>query len=397
MPLILRLPSAKPLTQTQNSATPQPSSSSKSASRSRRGPPISVPANRSPSEIPEEPKRTIRLTVKQPPSRLRELTAGTPAATRAIPSRSSKNKHSIVEDASDNDEDEGDDDEDMDDDVGEDMDEDEEDEEEDEDEEMIDATDSAPTKPAIKISAPTTRKPSPDAVLKQSGPHLKSVEDKEISGMDEDDDDLSNLDDEGDDASSSASGDAADIIRANTLAQNDLNDDDDDSDIEGDGIPDSSKLTRRQRAASPTGLMALSNEAQKKKFFTSEEITMRRVEMARRRKDLSDKRNEEEKSDTLRRLLEKPAAPKRRSRAQVLADNEREEFGLNRGSPASGMDREDDIPANRLYVRTIMSADGSRIGVPQDWLEAPVGKPFQGQMQKQVGDIGPRRMVEVVQ
>ena len=44
-----------------------------------------------------------------------------------------------------------------------------------------------------------------------------------------------------------------------------------------------------------TGLMALSNEALKKKHFTDEEHAMRRQEMARRRKNLSDRRNEEEK------------------------------------------------------------------------------------------------------
>ena len=67
-----------------------------------------------------------------------------------------------------------------------------------------------------------------------------------------------------------------------------------------DGTPDLSKLTRRQRGfyeePEDTGsLLALSNEAQKKKHFTDEENKMRRLEMARRRKDLSDKRNEEEK------------------------------------------------------------------------------------------------------
>jgi Ino eighty subunit 2 len=81
---------------------------------------------------------------------------------------------------------------------------------------------------------------------------------------------------------------------------------------------DPSKLTRRQRAMVIEGtedsLMALSNgmylslcpslcptdqlfhpEAQKKKHLTAEEHAMRRAEMARRRKNLSEKRNEEEK------------------------------------------------------------------------------------------------------
>lgn len=39
-------------------------------------------------------------------------------------------------------------------------------------------------------------------------------------------------------------------------------------------------------------------EAQKKKHLTAEEHAMRRAEMARRRKNLSEKRNEEEKVST---------------------------------------------------------------------------------------------------
>ena len=44
--------------------------------------------------------------------------------------------------------------------------------------------------------------------------------------------------------------------------------------------------------------MALSNEALKKKHLTAEEHAMRRAEMARRRKNLSEKKNEEEKVST---------------------------------------------------------------------------------------------------
>jgi Ino eighty subunit 2 len=42
-------------------------------------------------------------------------------------------------------------------------------------------------------------------------------------------------------------------------------------------------------------LLILTSEAQKKKHLTAEEHAMRRAEMARRRKNLSEKRNEEEK------------------------------------------------------------------------------------------------------
>ena len=42
-------------------------------------------------------------------------------------------------------------------------------------------------------------------------------------------------------------------------------------------------------------MTVISTEAQTKKHLTAEEHAMRRAEMARRRKNLSEKRNEEEK------------------------------------------------------------------------------------------------------
>ena len=75
-------------------------------------------------------------------------------------------------------------------------------------------------------------------------------------------------------------------------------DEDDSDDNSRSATPDLSKLTRRQRGQYEEfggGLMSLSNEAQKKKHLTAEEHAMRRAEMARRRKNLSEKRNEEEK------------------------------------------------------------------------------------------------------
>jgi Ino eighty subunit 2 len=75
---------------------------------------------------------------------------------------------------------------------------------------------------------------------------------------------------------------------------------DSDEDLSRGQTPDITKMTKRQRALveegiDDGGLMALSNEAQKKKHLTAEENAMRRAEMARRRKNLSEKRNEEEK------------------------------------------------------------------------------------------------------
>lgn len=121
---------------------------------------------------------------------------------------------------------------------------------------------------------------------------LKSVEAKEME--DDDDEELSELDSQEDDE----------------LEGNDEEDEEEDEEDESDeddensrsATPDLSKLTKRQRGqfvesegTETNELMALSNEALKKKHLTAEEHVQRRAEMARRRKNLSEKRNEEEK------------------------------------------------------------------------------------------------------
>ncbi|KAK9464196.1 PAPA-1-like conserved region-domain-containing protein [Lipomyces oligophaga] len=82
--------------------------------------------------------------------------------------------------------------------------------------------------------------------------------------------------------------------------------------------PDISRLTDRQRARyldESIDLQALPNEAVRKKIFTEEELMLRRTETARRRKNLSEKRKEEEKMDTINRLLKKQA-PKRKGKVK---------------------------------------------------------------------------------
>lgn len=84
---------------------------------------------------------------------------------------------------------------------------------------------------------------------------------------------------------------------------------------------------------------------------------MRRTEMARRRKNLSEKRNEEEKQDTINRLLKKQA-PKRRSKADREADLRAEEEA----------DPDRVIPkANPVYTRIVMTNSGTHMSIPEGW------------------------------
>ena len=313
-------------------------------------------------------KPSIRLTVKAPPSKLRQALNSSDGDTPEPPvrnARSTRNPRTVVEADSDedmadtggfddDDENDGEEDDDMDMDGEEDAqgDEDEEDDGDDDTEDNISMADHPPPpvfKANVKAPAPGTKKPQVNITVSvPSEGTLKSVEAKEADMEDSD------------------------------LGSDELDDDDDDehdglsdSDSEGGGsgsaTPDLTKLTRRQRATFEegldVGLLALSNEAQKKKELTAEEHQSRRAEMARRRKNLSEKRNEEEKMDTINKLLKKPA-PKRRTRAEMLA------AAAAADTPAGEDDEESAYP---LYTRWVNDSSGSRLGVPTAWLEGQVG------------------------
>lgn len=66
--------------------------------------------------------------------------------------------------------------------------------------------------------------------------------------------------------------------------------------------------------------------------------------------------------DTINRLLKKQA-PKRRRKADIEADRIAEE----------GEDEGPKAPA--IYVRYIQTTEGSMLGVPEEWINAPFG-PF---------------------
>jgi Ino eighty subunit 2 len=125
---------------------------------------------------------------------------------------------------------------------------------------------------------------------------------------------------------------------------------------------------------------------------------MRRAEMARRRKNLSEKRNEEEKAsglshpnsswltliqmETINKLLKKQA-PKTNARRKDL-------------NAVAGEATPDGEPqnVNPLFVRWVSNKDGNRIGVPEEWLEAPVGSLFQKSV-KPAGGMGGKLIQEV--
>ncbi|TKA40580.1 hypothetical protein B0A54_09039 [Friedmanniomyces endolithicus] len=394
-------------------------------------------------------KPGLRLTVKAPPSKLRQATSNgasevvhgrsippnpytgsgiesesdvTPAPPAGRTARSTRNPRAVVEPESEDEEEEEEGDGEDEEINGEaevdqellanDDDDDEEEDAEGEEEDMEDH----PRPPIIKRQpASKTGRAHVTVTAPSEGP-IKSLETKQMEDDDDDDDEeLSELEEDDDENELDS-----------TLA-NDPDDLSSDADAQGSrsATPDLSKLTARQRGlyvqedvagstVESAGLMALSNEALKKKHFTDEEHAMRRQEMARRRKNLSDRRNEEEKVY----IPTPPSLPTpspsdmgvcsdtdyRRSRAEIIAAQYAEAVAgqTSRGTPGIlsledggvGGEAETIERAEPWFTRYVMDSRGARLGVPGEWAGAPVGEVFWGT--GGVGGRGRRRMVEEV-
>ncbi|KAH3942129.1 hypothetical protein HBI56_202170 [Parastagonospora nodorum] len=379
-----------------------------SSTRPRRG-----TANQSPAAAviqrssPEETRQSIHLTVKSSPGKLRQATSGAVPKTgvnrqnivagkrasrssrivREIDSEDEDDDDEEAEEADamdvDDDDDDDDDDGDEDDDVDAEGDDDEDmDAEGDEDDDMEDGSPASRIVVSSKQSIPVA-KPTINITKAQD-----SVEAKEMAMDDDDDDDLSDPDSDLDEEDAEGEDEDAEGEEDDELVgQNgDLDEEmDSDEDLSRGQTPDVTKMTKRQRAlveeGSDGGLMALSNEAQKKKHLTAEENAMRRAEMARRRKNLSEKRNEEEKLDTINRLLKKQP-PKRGRRVAHDESGQEDDAEVERANP--------------LFVRYVQNAKGTQLGVPDEWLQAPVGTLFAADLAPKVQKPFTGRMVEEV-
>ncbi len=296
----------------------------------------SVTVSRSPSDSPEERRRSIKLTVKMPSSKLREVTSQSSVGQSiALNSRDTfeaveimtgkrstrapeTTKHKIYNE--DEDPDAWDDSESSDDLM--DMEpgslveglSSTDDDEEDDDEEVEVASSlppqQAPSRPALRPTTQVTRpnsKPSANPALivtPAAGGPFKSVEEKEMEIEIDEDEELSELDsngeeDEQDEINMDAEGDE-DELGAEDDAEGDEDIDaegeiDSDDETPGSGTGTPKPQTKRQRGQDEGAFLALPMEPQIKKILTADEHRMRRAEMARRRKNLSEKRNEEEK------------------------------------------------------------------------------------------------------
>ncbi|TVY60846.1 INO80 complex subunit [Lachnellula suecica] len=227
-----------------------------------------------------------------------------------------------------------------------------------------------PPPPVIKISKAQSGK---QTITAKPPPRTdnKTVEQKEVE-LGSDDEELSELDSdlgeevEEEEGMQTGNEEDAEGDEDEIEVEEEADDDDElDSDDETPGggsrasTPDLNKLTKRQRAR-----FEEIGKVQVKKHLTAEEHAMRRAEMARRRKNLSEKRNEEEKMETINKLLKKQA-PKTNARRRDLNG----ELTPDSSEPQK---------PSPLFVRWVSNKDGNRIGVPGEWLEGPVGSVFGG-------------------
>jgi len=97
----------------------------------------------------------------------------------------------------------------------------------------------------------------------------------------------------------------------------------------------------------------------RKKTLTADEIALRRSETARRRKNQSEQRLEEEKIETINRLL-KPQAPKRRGQRAAESPGP---------SDTEMITREPTPPPPPTRVRTVISDKGTVVAVPERWVD----------------------------
>lgn len=89
--------------------------------------------------------------------------------------------------------------------------------------------------------------------------------------------------------------------------------------------------------------------------------------------------------DTINKLLKKPA-PKRRTRAEIIAAQQADSMAT------PGAEEGEEEKPDPLFTRYVSSREGSRLGVPEEWMESPMGDVFRAGYVERVG----RRMVEEV-
>ncbi|KAI9278910.1 PAPA-1-like conserved region-domain-containing protein [Phascolomyces articulosus] len=146
-------------------------------------------------------------------------------------------------------------------------------------------------------------------------------EDMEEDDLQEEEDEEEDDDDDDDESTSVTESETPDVTprssrknqKRKKAAYEEPDSDEDEEDYE---VVSNRPLTKRQRAKLENNgseeFLELPMESMKKKHLTEEEQTLKRSEVARRRKNQSIERAEKDKQDTINRLLKKQASKSRR-------------------------------------------------------------------------------------
>lgn len=141
-------------------------------------------------------------------------------------------------------------------------------------------------------------------------------------------------------------------VETTTTADDDDDLDDDESDFSDDSESAPKAMTQRQKAKAAgesAALLELSMDPGKRKIFTEEEMQLRKSETARKRKNQAEQRLEDQKTDTINRLLKKQAT------RRTAKDNE-DEIASN--AP--------EAPLNQIHYQA--RGDQSLLSFPADYV-----------------------------
>ena len=138
-----------------------------------------------------------------------------------------------------------------------------------------------------------------------------------------------------------------------------------------------------------------------KKVFTAEELSMRRQEMARRRRNLSEKRNEEVKVSCPNALVAHQASiyphtmltpPLQMETINKLLKKQAPKINRKAVAETSEADLQ---KANPVFIRWVSNKNGNLVAVPDEVMDGPAGVLFGEKSEKSSEKSSGRLVMEV--
>ncbi|KAG0226243.1 hypothetical protein BGW41_004240 [Actinomortierella wolfii] len=233
----------------------------------------------------------------------------------------------------------------------------------------------------------------------------ENQEDEEEEEEDEDEDEEGEEDEEDEEststpsrngarkgAASSGAGRQKGKGRAKGGAKSDFTEDefsDDDFSTPQPGMGFGGNLTKRQRSkldgseALSLDFLELPSAASRKRHRTEEELALKKSELSRRRKNMTAQRAEQDKIDTINRLLKKQAGKRKKGGGDDEDGAGGEGGGARRGEGPDGQKvRKSRYIVPPTYLRTIFRVEGTTLSIPEvsidrtlEWMKDSIREP----------------------